>query len=244
MTNSRVAWLSPTDPPEAFPPIDRALREPDGLVAAGGDLSTDRLVYAYRHGIFPWYDEGQPVLWWSPDPRCVLRPSDFHVARRLRREMRGSDAFLTFNQSFDAVIRSCAEPRRHERGTWITAAMLDAYLRLHELGWAHSIEIRTDERLLGGVYGLAIGKVFFGESMFSQIPNASKMALYGLSEILRANGFRIIDCQVISPHLLTLGATTLPRSEFATILESACAPAGAFDNWPTDPISVADLCRQ
>ena len=242
MANSRIAWLSPSDPPEAFPPIDRALREPDGLVAAGGDLSSDRLLYAYRHGIFPWYDEGQPVLWWSPDPRCVLRPDEFHAARRLRRDIKASDAFLTFNQSFDAVIRGCAEPRRYERGTWITTAMLDAYTRLHESGWAHSVEIRTDDQLLGGVYGLAIGKVFFGESMFSATPNASKIALFGLCEILRRNEFQIIDCQVISPHLLTLGATTLPRREFAAILESACSPVEAFDNWPSDPMSVSELC--
>lgn len=242
MATNRVVWLSPTEPPEAFPAIDTALREPDGLLAAGGDLSSERLLYAYRHGIFPWYDDGQPILWWSPDPRCVLEPGEFHVSRRLRRELRRSEAFLTVNRDFDAVIRACAKPRRYESGTWITADMLHAYEKLHRLGWAHSLELRADDRLIGGVYGLAVGKVFFGESMYSQAPNASKLALYGLCRILCENRFELLDCQVVSPHLLTLGAKTMPRSTFAALLDSGCSPPNAFDNWPEDPISIVELC--
>lgn len=241
MTNNRVAWLSPNDPPDAFPPIQSALTEPDGLLAAGGDLSSERLLYAYRHGIFPWFDEGQPILWWSPEPRCVLKLGDYHVTRKLRRQLPGSTAELTINRSFDEVIQMCAGPRRSQQGTWITKSMLDAYQTLHEKAWAHSIEIRDNKQLIGGVYGLAIGRVFFGESMFSATPNASKLALLGLTNILEKHAFELIDCQVVSQHLLTLGATTISRSAFAAMLDKACNPATAFENWPNDPIPVREL---
>lgn len=241
MNNNRVAWLKPSDPPETFPPIGDALTEPDGLLAAGGDLSEARLLHAYRHGVFPWYEEGQPILWWSPDPRCILRPTAFHVARRLRRTLTKSTATITFNRDFARVIRACAGPRRSEQGTWITNEMTVAYEALHANGWAHSVEVRDGERLIGGMYGLAIGRVFFGESMFSAEENASKYALLGLCSVVRQHAFALIDCQVVSEHLLTLGAVAMPRSDFGQILGDACNPVSAFANWPADPISVADL---
>lgn len=244
MASNRVVWLGPNDPPSAFPAIHRALSEPDGLLAAGGDLSTERLLYAYRHGIFPWYDEGQPILWWSPDPRCVLIPGDIHVAKRLRRDLGRSDALLTFNHSFGDVIRACAEPRPSQQGTWITKDMVRAYEHLHDQGWAHSIEVRIGGRLTGGMYGLAIGRVFFGESMFSGEPNTSKFALLGLARVLRQHDFALLDCQVTSPHLLTLGATTIRRAQFASILESNCEPVVRFENWPSDPMPVCELIAE
>lgn len=241
MSGGRIAWLNPSDPPEAFPSIHAAMSEPEGLLAAGGDLSEARLLYAYRHGIFPWYDAGQPILWWSPDPRCVLRPGGFHVARRLRRTLAKSTASIVFNDDFPAVIRACAGPRRSEQGTWITNDMTAAYEALHESGWAHSIEVRDGDRLVGGMYGLAIGRVFFGESMFSAEENASKYAMLALCTVLGDQQFELIDCQVVSEHLLSLGAVAMARSDFIEILGVACDPPAPFANWPADPISVASL---
>ncbi|MDX1516505.1 MAG: leucyl/phenylalanyl-tRNA--protein transferase [Woeseiaceae bacterium] len=241
MTTNRVAWLTPDDPPSAFPSIYAALTEPDGLLAAGGDLSRDRLLYAYRHGIFPWYDDGQPILWWSPDPRCVLPVGAFHVSKRLRRDISKSTATLTFNRDFAAVIDACAEPRRSQQGTWITDEMADAYVAIHRDGWAHSVEVWQGERLIGGMYGLAIGRVFFGESMFSREDNASKFALLGLCRVLDLRGFELVDCQLVSEHLLTLGATAMPRAEFAELLRVHCDPAVPIESWPADPISVSEL---
>lgn len=239
--NNRVVWISTSDPPEAFPDIDTAMREPDGLLAAGGDLSSQRLLAAYRLGIFPWFDDGQPILWWSPDPRCVLVPGDFYVSRRLRRDLRQSTAIIRFNHGFDEVIRKCAEPRMTQQGTWITTDMISAYGQLHEEGWAHSIEVWQDDELIGGLYGLAIGSLFFGESMFSRQDNASKYALYALSRHLHARGFELIDCQVASQHLLTLGATMMRREEFKRILRSRCEPPAKFVDWPDSPLSVAQI---
>lgn len=241
MPANRITWLSPTDPPSAFPRIDTALREPEGLLAAGGDLSPSRLLYAYRQGIFPWYEDGQPLLWWSPDPRCVLFPDEFHVARRLRRDIAASTEIVTFNRSFGDVIRACAEPRPAQHGTWITQDMIEAYEELHALGWAHSIEIRRQGELVGGMYGLVIGRVFFGESMYSRTANASKYALLALVRIASRADFALIDCQVISPHLLTLGARTIPRQEFADIIDAACDPPSSFENWPDGPIPIVEL---
>jgi leucyl/phenylalanyl-tRNA--protein transferase len=239
--SNRVVWISTSDPPDAFPNIEMAMQEPDGLLAAGGDLSSSRLLAAYRLGIFPWFDEGQPILWWSPNPRCVLVPGDFHVARRLRRELRRSAAEIRFNTRFGEVIRRCAEPRITQQGTWITADMISAYERLHEENWAHSVEVWESDRLVGGLYGLAIGKVFFGESMFSRRSNASKYALFALSQCLLANDFELIDCQVLSHHLTTLGATLMPRSRFAAALRHACEPAEPFTAWPGIPLPVAAI---
>jgi leucyl/phenylalanyl-tRNA--protein transferase len=244
MSPTQITWLTPTDPPDVFPDIESALVEPDGLLAAGGDLSSERLLYAYRHGIFPWYEEGQPILWWSPDPRCVFLPGDLHISRRVQRQMRNSPAELRFNTAFTDVIRACAGARKSQQGTWITADMITAYERLHAEGWAHSVEIWEADKLTGGVYGLLIGKAFFGESMFSASANTSKMALFGLTQHLQEFGLELIDCQVVSEHLLTLGARIIPRSEFAAILKRACNPRDRHEIWPESPVAVADLLRK
>jgi leucyl/phenylalanyl-tRNA--protein transferase len=234
-------WISASDPPDTFPDIETALHEPEGLLAAGGDLSSPRLLAAYRLGIFPWFDTGQPILWWSPDPRCVLVPGSFYVSRRLKRDLRQSPAEIRFNHRFDEVLHKCAEPRISQQGTWITADMISAYGTLHEEGWAHSIEVWQDSALIGGLYGLAIGNVFFGESMFSREDNASKFALFALSCHLQDRDFELIDCQVASQHLLTLGATMMPRAEFSRTLQSGCEPPTRFADWPDSPRRVAEI---
>ena len=242
MTSNRVVWLAENDAPESFPDVENALSEPDGLLAAGGDLSPARLLSAYTRGIFPWYEEGQPVLWWSPDPRCVLWPAELHVSRRLRQQIRNSNADVRFNQAFSKVVRQCAGERRSQQGTWITADMMQAYELLHRDGWAHSIEIWDDGNLAGGLYGICIGKVFFGESMFSSTPNTSKMAMLGLARHMVSAHLELIDCQVVSRHLITLGARLMPRTEFSAFLERACNPPDRHEDWPREPIPVADLC--
>jgi leucyl/phenylalanyl-tRNA---protein transferase len=239
--NNRIAWISADAPPDAFPRLEQAMREPDGLLAAGGDLSSERLLAAYALGIFPWFERGQPILWWSPDPRCILVPGSFHVSRRLRRELRQSDAEIRFNTRFADIIAHCAAPRPGQHGTWITDEMIAAYTSLHADGWAHSIEVWQGDALVGGLYGLSIGRVFFGESMFSRRSNASKYALYALSQHLQARGFALIDCQVLSHHLTTLGATLMPRARFAEILEIACHPPEKFSAWPGRPLRVREF---
>jgi leucyl/phenylalanyl-tRNA--protein transferase len=241
VSNSRVMWLSPDDPPNRFPPVSVALREPDGLLAAGGNLSSERLLYAYRHGIFPWYDDGQPLLWWSPDPRCVFTAGDYHVSRRLQRECRRSTAELRFNTAFSAVMRECAGPRKSQQGTWITPAMCRAYAALHDSGWAHSIEIWQTGRLVGGLYGLMIGTAFFGESMFSRQANASKIALLYVTGLVDTGALSILDCQVVSSHLTNLGARTVPRADFVQTLAFACDEARNFASWPDTPLPVAAM---
>lgn len=242
MTAPSIKWISRDDPPQAFPGIGSALSVPNGLLAAGGDLSVDRLMYAYRHGIFPWFDSGQPILWWSPDPRCVMVPQAFHVARRLRRRLRSSALVLTFNRAFGDVIVACGRPRRSALpGTWITPGIVDAYTELHRLGWAHSVEVWLDDRLVGGVYGLAIGEVFFGESMFSEETDASKIALLALCRRIGEHGFRLLDCQVASPHLQSLGARLMRRNDFAAVVETACAAETRFLNWPAHPVPARRL---
>lgn len=243
MSNTRIAWLRAGDPCDAFPPARNALHEPDGLLAAGGDLCTERLLYAYRHGIFPWYDEGQPVLWWSPDPRCVLLPGDFHISRSLRRELRRCDAEVRFNTAFGDVIRACAAPRPSQPGTWITTDMVDAYAQLHAEGWAHSIEVWREDALIGGLYGLAIGRAFFGESMYSDAADASKIAMLTLARLMERGDFGILDCQVLSSHLLSLGADVIPRAQFLEIIDALCNPANPFENWPQTPISAIGLLQ-
>jgi len=241
MNSNRVTWLDPGDPVDAFPNISEAMQEPNGLLAAGGDLSSERLLHAYRKGIFPWFDDGQPILWWSPNPRCVLFPADFNTSSRLRRSIASADATISINQSFSEVIYACAGPRRSEQGTWITADMIAAYESLWAEGWAHSIEVRENGDLTGGIYGLAIGRVFFGESMFSRKSNASKLAMLALCQILEENDFAMIDCQVVSRHLVALGAVSLPRVEFASLLELACPSLTRFHHWPDSPVPVRDL---
>lgn len=236
-----LAWLRAGDPPDSFPDIGTACREPNGLLAAGGDLSEDRLLYAYRHGIFPWYEEGEPILWWSPDPRCVLRPPEFHLARRLRRWLAGCSLEIRFNTAFSEVVAGCAGKRLGQRGTWITDDMTAAYVALHESGWAHSIEVWNAASLVGGLYGLATGRAFFGESMFSRESNASKVAMLGLCRQLQARAFELLDCQLVSPHLLTLGAVSMPRQEFRSILEHACTETTKLTDLPDDPIPAKSL---
>lgn len=245
MTTPSIKWISRDDPPQAFPDLGSALTAPNGLLAAGGDLAPERLLYAYRHGIFPWFDSGQPILWWSPDPRCVMRPADFHLARRLHRSIRNSALVLTFNEAFGDVIAACRRRRRAPvSGTWITPEMVDAYTELHRLGWAHSVEAWLGDRLVGGVYGLAIGQVFFGESMFSQASDASKIALLALCRRIAAHGFRLLDCQVTSPHLLSLGARTMRRSDFSAFLAAACESQVRFFQWPVEPVPARRLVEQ
>lgn len=244
MNESRVSWLSPDDPVETFPPVAAALREPNGLLAAGGDLSPERLLSAYQQGIFPWYDEGQPLLWWSPNPRCILQGGDYHVSRRLRRELRRSPAEVRINTAFRDVIRACAGPRRSQQGTWITADMMSAYEHMHDLGWAHSIEIWQEEKLSGGLYGLGIGRAFFGESMFSNSSNASKIALLVLAQMLDSSQLELVDCQMASQHLTSLGASVIPREDFVARLKSACGSGEQQTHWPDNPIRCSDLLRE
>lgn len=214
MTRIPIHWIDERDPPDAFPPPRRALTQPNGLLAAGGDLSVARLLAAYRHGIFPWYEDGQPILWWSPNPRAVLRPESLHVSRSLARTLRRGKFHVTTDSAFAAVIDACAMPRKSGPGTWITAAMAAAYTRLHEEGYAHSVEVWYEGRLVGGLYGVALGAVFFGESMFSRMTDASKVALARLATHLASRRFQLIDCQVDSPHLRSLGAEVISRTAF------------------------------
>ena len=201
-----------------FPPLAKALRDPNGLLAAGGDLSPERLIGAYRHGCFPWYQDGQPILWWSPDPRTVLFPDELHISRSLQKVLRHNPYRVSFDQAFSAVIQACAAPRTYADGTWITTPMQQAYLQLHERGIAHSVEVWREGELVGGLYGLAMGQLFFGESMFSRADNASKVGFATLVEQLRAWGFVLIDCQMPSQHLHSFGARAIPRERFADYL--------------------------
>jgi leucyl/phenylalanyl-tRNA--protein transferase len=213
--------LDGTAPDAGFPPTRLAETEPNGLLAVGGDLSATRLLQAYRRGIFPWYSAGQPILWWSPAPRMVLRPAEFRVSRSLRRSIRRRGYRVSIDQAFASVIRACAEDRPGSPGTWLVPDMLAAYCALHAEGHAHSIEVWLEGALVGGLYGVAIGQMFFGESMFSRMNDASKVALALLSEVALAHPFRLIDCQVYTPHLASLGAREIPRDEFERILAEA-----------------------
>jgi leucyl/phenylalanyl-tRNA---protein transferase len=221
-----ITWLSPQDGPERFPPLERALDEPQGLLAAGGDLSPARLLAAYRRGIFPWYSPGQPVLWWSPDPRAVLFPDEFRCSRSLAKTLRHEDFETCIDRDFNGVIEGCAAPRPASPGTWITPEMRAAYLELHHCGYAHSFESYQGERLVGGLYGVRLGAVFFGESMFTREPDASKVALARLVEFCRREGIAVIDCQLASRHLQSLGSRLIPRSEFQSLLRQHIAPGG------------------
>ena len=206
-----IPFLGPADP---FPPVDQALAEPDGLLAAGADLTTGRLVDAYRHGIFPWFNDGDPILWWSPDPRIVLAPRALHVSRSLKKTLTQRRFTVTADTVFAAVLDECAAPRPNEGGTWLTPPMKAAYLALHEQGLAHSIEVWMNGALAGGVYGVGLGRMFFGESMFSRRTDASKIALACLAAQLDRWGFPWIDCQLETDHLVSLGATPMPRRGF------------------------------
>ena len=197
-----------------FPPIETALREPNGLLAMGGDLSVERLLDAYGHGIFPWFNPGDPILWWSPDPRMVLVPGELRVTRSLAKRIRNAGFEVRIDTAFVEVMRACAAPREGESGTWISPAMVAAYSHLHQAGYAHSVEIWHDGRLVGGLYGVAIGRMFYGESMFSREPDASKVALVRLARQLQQWKFGLIDCQMETAHLASMGARTMSREAF------------------------------
>jgi leucyl/phenylalanyl-tRNA--protein transferase len=227
----RITWLEPGGDPTAFPPLDAALDEPPGLVAAGGDLTPARLEAAYRRGIFPWYSDGQPILWWSPDPRMLLFPAEFRRSRSLAKRERNGSFELRFDSDFAAVIAACAAPRvREAAGTWITDEMREAYLGLHRLGLAHSVETWQEGRLVGGLYGVQLGAAFFGESMFSLEADASKTALSGLVRRCLRDGIAFIDCQMETSHLASLGARPVPRSDFRTLLAQHCS-LGTAQRW-------------
>lgn len=224
--------LLPPDPSAPFPPTETATREPNGLLAMGGDLSPTRLLNAYRHGIFPWYSAGEPILWWCPDPRMVFRTDAFRLSRRLCRELRHSPWEIRTDTAFAAVIDACARsPRPGQDGTWITPEMRAAYVELHRLGHAHSVEVFDGERLVGGIYGVAIGRMFFGESMFSAATGGSKVALAGLVRILRGWGWPLLDAQVENPHLLSLGGRRLPRPGFLAEVGRLTALPGEPGPW-------------
>ena len=210
----------------AFPPVERALVEPNGLLAAGGDLSESRLLEAYRNGIFPWFSRGEPTLWWSPDPRMVLFPDEFKLSRSLLKALRNSGYEVRCDTVFEQVMRGCASPRAAQSGTWIGEDMVAAYCSLHQSGYAHSVETWMDGKLTGGLYGVGIGRMFYGESMFSEVGNASKIALAHLARQLERWQFGMIDCQMYTPHLASLGAREIPRSQFLAGLKELihCAP--------------------
>ena len=229
-----IPWL----PPEpVFPPLDTALVEPNGLLAAGGDLSPQRLVSAYTQGIFPWYSQGEPILWWSPDPRMVLFPDEMRITRSLAKTLRNADYEVRLDTAFAEVMAACAgAPRAGQAGTWIGAEMQAAYRRLHELGFAHSVETWVDGKLAGGLYGVAIGRAFYGESMFTRKRDASKIALAHLGMQLRRLGFGIIDCQMETAHLASLGARPIPRRDFRALLDSLVVADVAPGRWPSDAV--------
>ena len=220
MSRTGPFWLDPNDRSYAFPPVEYALNDPNGLLAVGGDLSPERILNAYRHGIFPWFNPGQPILWWSPDPRAVLFPEKLKVSRSLRRTIARNTFDVRFDTAFEKVIKACAEtPRQGQNGTWITGEMQQAYIRLHQMGHAHSAESWMGDELVGGLYGMHLGNVFFGESMFSRKTDASKVAFVHLVRKLREEGVVLIDCQVTTDHLLSLGAEEIPRCQFVELLQ-------------------------
>jgi leucyl/phenylalanyl-tRNA--protein transferase len=218
-------------PDAPFPPAGNALAVPNGLLAWGGDLHPERLMAAYCQGIFPWYIEGQPILWWSPAPRCVILPADVYCSSRTRRRYNSGRYQITADQAFEEVIRACAEPRDYDSGTWITDDMLQAYIQLHQLGHAHSVEVWEDSQLTGGIYGLAVGTAFFGESMFSRKVDASKIALLALCRQLEDWSYGLLDCQVSNPHLLRMGAIEIPRQSFIEQLRELIVNPGPPGLW-------------
>jgi leucyl/phenylalanyl-tRNA--protein transferase len=211
---SGIAWLQKTDPPTALPPTSRALTEPNGLLAVGGALSPEWLIHAYRRGVFPWYSAEQPILWWAPDPRAVLLPAEFHTSRSLARSIARRGYVTRINTAFTEVIEACAGPRHGMPGTWITREMHEAYVLLHRRGLAHSFETWHENRLVGGLYGVGLGRVFFGESMFTRATDASKVALARLVSECLARNVPLIDCQMPSLHLASLGSRSIPRWDF------------------------------
>lgn len=219
-----------------FPPLERALREPNGLLAAGGSLAPARLLDAYRHGIFPWFNADDPILWWSPDPRMILFPDEFKISRTLRKTLHKQVYEVSTDTAFEQVMRACAAPRGGQAGTWIHAEMIAAYTELHQMGHAHSVETWQDGELVGGLYGLAIGRMFYGESMFSRRSDASKVALAHLAMQLQRWNFGMIDCQMNTPHLASLGAREIPRAEFIRRLQELIHYPNIESPWRFDEL--------
>jgi leucyl/phenylalanyl-tRNA--protein transferase len=216
-------WIEPDSPEYDFPDVSLSLTDPDGLLAIGGDLSLTRLLSAYQSGIFPWYSDGQPILWWSPDPRFILLPEHLKVSRSLRKTIRKQKFLITINKAFNSVIQACSRTARPgQDGTWITDAMYHAYVELHKAGYAHSVEAWHNQQLVGGLYGVAIGRVFFGESMFSQQTDASKVAFTCFVKHIQKLGFQLIDCQIYTSHLQSLGAQSISRLQFTQLLQEYC----------------------
>lgn len=240
---STISWLGPSDGPDALPPPSAALSDPNGLLAAGGALKPDWLLASYENGIFPWYEEGQPILWWCPDPRCVLRPRELKVSRSLKRTINRNVFEVSADRAFGEVVEACAAPRDYTDSTWITADMAKAYTRLHELGWAHSFEAWEDGELAGGLYGISIGRVFFGESMFAKRTDASKVAFTHAVRFLAERGVELIDCQIRSAHLVRLGASDMPREDFLAHLQAHCRPRGVPGSWADEFESFRSLRR-
>ena len=233
-----IPWLGLRDP---FPPVERALVEPNGLLAAGGDLSPERLLDAYGRGIFPWFNDEDPVLWWSPDPRMVLFPGELHLSRSLRRTIRSREFTVTFDRAFHDVMEGCAGPRDNQDGTWITTDMMRAYARMAELGYAHSVEAWAGGELAGGLYGVAVGRIFYGESMFSRRSDASKVAVSWLARQLDRWQFELIDCQMSTEHLASLGAREIPRADFLRRLERGAALPPVPSPWAIEDDLMRDL---
>jgi leucyl/phenylalanyl-tRNA---protein transferase len=230
-----IPWLQKNAP---FPPVESALQSPNGLLAAGADLSPQRLLDAYSRGIFPWYSEGQQIMWWSPNPRMVLVPQEFKPSRSLAKTLRNKEYEVRFDTSFRDVMLACSEPRDGQGGTWISPEMMEAYCALHELGYAHSVETWIDGRLAGGLYGVAVGKMFYGESMFARETDASKIALAHLAQQLVVQNFGLIDCQMSTSHLASLGAREIPRKEFINIINNLCKELQAPKKWSDVVIRV------
>lgn len=229
-----IALLDPDDR-ASFPDPALALKDPNGLLAVGGDLTPARLEHAYRRGIFPWFSAGDPILWWSPDPRAVLFPAEIRISRSLRKRLRKRELGTTMDRAFGRVIRGCAEPRDEHGGTWLTPEMIAAYEALHALGLAHSVEVWKDGRLVGGLYGVAIGRAFFGESMFSRVNDASKVALVHLCRKLAEWDFGLVDCQMRTNHLIRMGAIELPRRRFIGLVNQYCRLPGRNEGWDEGP---------
>lgn len=225
-----LTWLDPSK--LEFPPVEQAMQDPDGLLAVGGDLSKERLLLAYSKGIFPWYEDDQPLLWWSPDPRAVIEPQNVRISRSLRKRLRRREFEVRVDTAFDDVVKRCQNPRAYSNETWITNEMRRAYLALHLDGYAHSIECYQDKELVGGLYGVSIGRLFFGESMFHAATDASKVAFVALCRLLRQQGCPLVDCQMPNPHIMSLGVETISRSEFMLhLLKNNKLKSKEWINW-------------
>jgi leucyl/phenylalanyl-tRNA--protein transferase len=230
-----IPWL---ESPTAFPDVSHALKEPSGLLCAGGNLETATLIAAYSRGIFPWFSDDQPILWWSTDPRMVLFPEEFKYSKSLAKTVRANKFEVRFDTAFSDVIKGCAAPRTEDGGTWIVAEMQAAYTRLHKVGVAHSVESWRDGKLVGGLYGIALGRMFFGESMFARETDASKVALVSLVEKLKRDGFELIDCQQETKHLARFGARPIPRRDFVQRLTELINSEHPQSHWRTEHVKA------